>query len=120
MWNYDNYRFTASERELNIIKQLVYWNDLRLARKRQRASRYEASFGMDKEELSRFVRQIMANSDNFFIPQRHCDNFAINQEMRLSFQSPVQTQNSVNNTVYTKYIPPAKASKKPIMKSWDK
>ena len=94
---------------------MVYWNDLRLARKRKRASRYEASFGMDKEELSRFVRQIMANSDNFFIPQRQCDNFAINQEMRLSFQSPVQTQNSVNNTVYAKYIPPAKPSKKAVI-----
>jgi pimeloyl-ACP methyl ester carboxylesterase len=57
----------------------------------------------------------MANSDNFFIPQRQCDNFAINQEMRLSFQSPVQTQNSVNNTVYAKYIPPAKPSKKAVI-----
>lgn len=98
-----------------MIKKLVYWNDLRLARKRERASRYEASFGMDKKELFCFVCQILENSDRFFIPQRHCDNFAVNEEMTLSFKSPVQTQNSVNNTVYAKYIPPAKPSKKAVI-----
>ena len=98
-----------------MIRKLVYWNDCRLARQRERASHYEASLGMDKEELSLFVRQILENSDKFFIPQRHCDGFDITEERRLSFESPVQTQNSVNNTVYAKYIPPAQPSKKAVI-----
>jgi esterase/lipase len=98
-----------------MIKKLVYWNDCRLARKRERAKNYEASLGMDKEKLSLFVRQILENSDSFFIPQRPCDNFAITKDMTLSFKSPVQTKNSINNTVYAKYIPPAHPSKKAVI-----
>ena len=98
-----------------MIKKLVYWNDCRLAQKRERASRYEASLGMDKKELCCFVCQIPENSDKFFVPQRHCDNFALNEEMTLSFKSPVPTKNSVNNTVYAKYIPPAHPSKKAVI-----
>lgn len=115
-WNHDNYHFTDK-----MIKKLVYWNDCRLAQKRERASHYEASIGMDKKELFCFVRQILESSDRFFVPQRHCNKFAITEDMRLSFESNViaspakQPMQTKNNIVYAKYIPPHHPSKKAVI-----
>ena len=98
-----------------MIAKLVYWNDCRLAQKRVYASHYEASLGMDKKELLSFVYQMLENSDHFFVPKRRCTQFSLNKDMKLSFESSIQTINSVNNTVHAKYFPQRAPKKKAVI-----
>lgn len=88
-----------------MIAKLVYWNDCRLRKKRDRVAHYSASYGMDKEHLQEFVSSMKAYSDKFFVPENHCNDYLQTKTGQLIFPSAVQTSYDANNTVYAHYFP---------------
>jgi dienelactone hydrolase len=84
-------------------------------RKSPRIEHYEASLGMDKANLARLVEAMLKESNKFFVPEEKCPQFKSTENGELRFESPMPTPYEVNNTVYAKYHPSKKKTKKAII-----
>ena len=98
-----------------MIKKLVLNLDYRIMRKNPRIECYEASYGVDKANLTRLVEAMLKESDKFFVPERKCPKFKLTERMELSFETPMPTPYKVNNTVHAKYYPSHKKGRKAII-----
>jgi dienelactone hydrolase len=84
-------------------------------RKHPCVEHYEASYGVDKANLTRLVEAMLKESDKFFVPEGKCPAYKLTERMELSFESPMPTPYEVNNTVHAKYYPSHKKGRKAII-----
>jgi len=84
-------------------------------RKHPCVEHYEASYGVDKANLTRLVEAMLKESDKFFVPEGKCPAYKLTERMELSFETPMPTPYEVNNTVHAKYYPSHKKGRKAII-----